>query len=110
MAGVPSKQRFVTAMGDRTNDDADESDRSGASRHLVAAEFLGAMSFGANRKKRMARQRRISINTNFPPFATAAAASSSNSHVQETNSHVQSLPSSIRPLQPSRVTFLSLSV
>ncbi|KAF8369935.1 hypothetical protein HHK36_029392 [Tetracentron sinense] len=66
MAGIPGKPNVVTMQGDKTDD---ESDRNDAGRDLIAAT-----SFGANRKKRMARQRRTCINTLF--FA------SSRSHVQ----------------------------
>ncbi|KAK9272290.1 hypothetical protein L1049_002661 [Liquidambar formosana] len=56
MAGVQGEVGFVTVEGDKV---IDESDRSGGvTRDLVAA----VTSFGVQRKKRMARQRRSTIN------------------------------------------------
>ncbi|KAF8408492.1 hypothetical protein HHK36_007647 [Tetracentron sinense] len=66
MAAVTGKPNAVTMQGDRTDD---ESDWKETSRELVPAT-----SFGVNRRKRMARQRRASISSLF--FA------SSSSHVQ----------------------------
>ncbi|XP_010249172.1 PREDICTED: B3 domain-containing transcription factor FUS3-like isoform X2 [Nelumbo nucifera] len=69
MSGAPGKPNTVTMRGDRTDD---ELDRNEATRDLVAET-----SFRTNRKKRMARQRRVSINP--LPFASSS-------------SHVQTLP------------------
>ncbi|KAJ4965252.1 hypothetical protein NE237_017101 [Protea cynaroides] len=73
MSVVPGKSKLVTMQGDRTDD---ESDRSEAS-HELEFDLVAATSFRANRKKRMARQRRVSI-INPLPFGSLPT---SNSHV-----------------------------
>lgn len=111
MAGVSSRTKFVTMVGDnkKREEEADdhELNRSRTSHRLLTAEFRIATSFeGTNRKKRNARQRRITVNTNFC-FGTAGAggpsssSSSGSSPILQTNSEAQTIPSLTRSIQPS---------
>lgn len=120
MAGVSSRKKFVTMVGDnkKREEEADdhELNRSRTSHRLLTAEFRIATSFeGTNRKKRNARQRRITVNTNFC-FGTAGAggpsssSSSGSSPILQTNSEAQTIPSLTRSIQPSSVTILTFSL
>ncbi|KAA8530064.1 hypothetical protein F0562_004773 [Nyssa sinensis] len=80
---------FVTMQGDNAHETRDnESDRTELTRDLVAAT-----SFGVQRKKRMTRQRRSSVNA--LPFPTLS------SHVPR-----PSPPSPARVIDPGRLRFL----
>ncbi|XP_038997810.1 B3 domain-containing transcription factor FUS3-like [Hibiscus syriacus] len=81
-------EAFVTGEGDN---DLRQSGRSGFTRDLVAA----VPSFGVNRKKRMARQRRSSSTIKLLSF-TSSSSTSSSSHV----------PSPTRVIDPKRLRFL----
>ncbi|XP_043709138.1 B3 domain-containing transcription factor FUS3-like, partial [Telopea speciosissima] len=101
MSVVPGKPKIVTMRGDRTDD---ESDRSEAS-HELEIDLVAATSFGANRKKRMARQRRVNL-LNPLPFASLPT---SNSHVLTLPAHSHSqdcftLPA--REIDARRLRFL----
>ncbi|MCL7044116.1 hypothetical protein MKW94_014084 [Papaver nudicaule] len=112
MAGVSSRKKFVTVIGDNNKREEEEDDhelnRSIPSHRLVPAEFLIATIFeGAHRKKRNARQRRIIVSPNFAFGGTGGAAggpsssSSSGSSPVGTNSEAETVPSLTRSIQPS---------
>ncbi|XVF59956.1 hypothetical protein PTKIN_Ptkin08bG0003600 [Pterospermum kingtungense] len=80
----------VTVEGDNTHQ---SSGRSGLTRDLVAA----VPSFGVNRKKRMARQRRSSSTIKLLSFTTNSSS---------TSSHVPSSSLPARVIDPKRLRFL----
>ncbi|XP_042507851.1 B3 domain-containing transcription factor FUS3-like isoform X2 [Macadamia integrifolia] len=85
-------------QGDKIDD---ESDRIEGSHELLEVDLVAATSFGANRKKRMARQRRVNLLN--PPFASLPT---SNSHVPAHSQLQDRLTPPAREIDARRLRFL----